>query len=403
MASQENDLSGLKQVDSARSDSTWSDSVQTSLASEVAVQVLPSPDEAASRFPLQVNDNRATDEQHAAAMEALSFGRAFGDYMAIADWTPDLGWFDRRVQAFGPFSLSPAAAVLHYAQEIFEGLKAFRWADGSVWTFRPGFNAARFNRSARRMAMPELPVEDFLGSLVQLVRADERWVPGGEDSSLYLRPFMFADEEFLGVNTAKKFLYAVISSPVGPYFKGGVAPVSIWVTTDFHRAAPGGTGDAKTGGNYASSLLPQQLADEKGYEQVLYLDAQTSTNLEELGGMNVFVVRKDGVVQTPRLNGTILEGGTRGAIIQLLKDQGRTVEEVDVPLVDIVEGIQSGDVVELFACGTAAVVTPIGRLGSADFEIEIGGTEVAVSVLNELGGIQRGTIPDRHGWMYRLV
>ena len=195
----------------------------------------------------------------------------------------------------------------------------------------------------------------------------------------------------------------MISSPVGPYFEDGVAPVSIWVTTDFHRAAPGGTGGAKTGGNYAVSLLPQELAAERGFEQVLYLDAETSTHIEELGGMNVFVVRKDGRVQTPRLTGTILEGGTRGAIIQLLKDRGVEVEQVDIPLDGLLRDINSGEVTEMFACGTAAVITPIGRLAGNDFDITLDGTETALSLLDEMTGIQRGTLPDRHGWMYRLA
>lgn len=370
---------------------------------EVATRDLPDADALAGRFTFYPSENVASPEAHAAAMEKLDFGRAFGDYMAVANWDPQSGWTNKRVTQFAPLTLSPAAAVLHYAQEIFEGMKAFRWADGSIWTFRPGFNAARFNRSARRMAMPEMDIDDFIASLVTTVRADKRWVPGGENTSLYLRPFMFADEEFLGVHTALRYMYVMISSPVGPYFEDGVAPVSIWVTTDFHRAAPGGTGGAKTGGNYAVSLLPQELAAERGFEQVLYLDAETSTHIEELGGMNVFVVRKDGRVQTPRLTGTILEGGTRGAIIQLLKDRGVEVEQVDIPLDGLLRDINSGEVTEMFACGTAAVITPIGRLAGNDFDITLDGTETALSLLDEMTGIQRGTLPDRHGWMYRLA
>lgn len=374
-----------------------------SLEEEVAGQTLPAADQVAKRFPLVPNPNPASDERHAEIMEALDFGVAFGDYMAVADWSVDDGWHDRRVEAFGPLALSPAAAVLHYSQEIFEGLKAFRWEDGSIWTFRPGFNAARLNHSARRMAMPEIPLDDFLGSLVQMVRADERWVPGTQNASLYLRPFMIADEEFLGVGAAQHYKYAVISSPVGPYFKGGMAGVSIWVSTDFNRAAPGGTGDAKTGGNYAASLLPQRLAGEQGFQQVCYLDAATGKNLEELGGMNVFAVKADGTVLTPRLTGTILEGGTRSAIITLLKDRGVKVEELPIPLEWLVSAIQDGEVVEMFACGTAAVVTPISRLAGAGFDVSLQGDTVTREILEELSGIQRGTIPDRHGWMYRLA
>ena len=333
----------------------------------------------------------------------LGFGKKFSDHMFVMDYTEGEGWHDARIVPYGPWEMDPATTVFHYAQEIFEGLKAFRRADGSIWCFRPGFNAARFNQSARRMAMPELDVLDFVGSLVTTVRADKRWVPGAENTSLYLRPFMIADEEFLGVHTALQYRYVLISSPVGPYFKDGVAPVSIWVSTDFHRAAPGGTGDAKTGGNYAASLLPQQLAAKRGYEQVLYLDAKTSTNLEELGGMNVFVVRADGTVQTPRLTGTILEGGTRGALIQLMEDRGIIVEQIDIALTDLLDDIAAGRILEMFACGTAAVITPIGRLAGNDFDITLDGTETALSLLDEMTGIQRGTLPDRHGWMYRLA
>ncbi|WRS29263.1 branched-chain amino acid aminotransferase [Actinomycetaceae bacterium MB13-C1-2] len=376
---------------------------QTELAKEVASQQLPDPDTAAERFPITVNENPSSDEDHATAMEALAFGVNFGDYMAVADWSEKEGWHDQRVVPYGPLDLTPAAAVLHYAQEVFEGMKAYRWADGSVWTFRPGFNAARLNHSARRLAMPEIPPEDFIGSLVQLVRADERWVPGTENSSLYLRPFMIADESFVGVRPAKHYKYVVIETPVGPYFKGGLAPVSIWITREYCRAAPGGTGDAKTGGNYAASLLPQRLASAKGFEQVCYLDPKTGRNLEELGGMNVFVIKKDGTVLTPKLTGSILEGGTRGAIIQLLADKGTEVDETTIELEWLIEAIESGEVVEMFACGTAAVVVPIGQLAGEGFDVKISGDQLTREILDELSGIQHGTVPDRHNWMYQLV
>lgn len=374
-----------------------------SIEDEVRTQTLPPADEVAPLFPLTANLRPATEAEHAAAMEALDFGVAFGDYMAVADWSADRGWHDRRVEAFAPLPLSPAAAVLHYSQEIFEGLKAFRWEDGSIWTFRPGFNAARLNHSARRLAMPEIPLDDFLASLVQTVRADARWVPSGADSSLYLRPFMIADEAFLGVRPARHFKYLMISSPVGPYFKGGMSGVAIWVSSDFNRAAPGGTGDAKTGGNYAASLLPQQLAAKKGFAQVCYLDARSDQNLEELGGMNVFIVKGDGSVLTPKLTGTILEGGTRSAIIQLLADQGVSVEESTVRLDWLVEAIETGEVVEMFACGTAAIVTPISRLAGDGFDVTLGEDALTRRIHGELSGIQRGTTPDKHGWMYRLA
>lgn len=382
---------------------TETSSSRSSLEEEVAGQVLPPASQVAKRFPVTRSPQPATEAEHARVMEELVFGVNFGDHMAVADWSVDEGWHDRRVEPYGPLQLSPAAAVLHYSQEIFEGMKAFRWEDGSIWTFRPGFNAARLNHSARRMAMPEIPLEDFLGSIAQLVDVDQRWVPSTENASLYLRPFMIADEAFVGVRPAHHYKFIVIASPVGPYFKGGMSGVSIWVDSHFNRAAPGGTGDAKTGGNYASSLLPQRLAGEEGFDQVCYLDAQTDTNLEELGGMNVFVVKADGSVLTPRLTGTILEGGTRSAILQLLKDRNVDVREETIPLAWLVQAIESGEVVEMFACGTAAIVTPISRLAGDGFDVAIPGDQVTRGILEELGGIQRGTIEDRHGWMYQLV
>lgn len=369
----------------------------------VASQMLPDNDAAAQRFPLHRNASPTSDAAHRVAMENLAFGKTFGDHMAVMEWDLDHGWNSRRVEAFGPLSLSPAAAVLHYSQEIFEGMKAFRWEDGSVWMFRPGFNSARLNQSAVRMAMPQVELDDFIGSIVQMVRADSRWVPDAPNTSLYLRPFMISTEAFLGVRAAHEYLYAVISSPVGAFFKGGLSPVSIWVTKEFHRAAPGGTGAAKTGGNYAASLLPQRMADERGFEQVCYLDAKSATYLEELGGMNIFAVTKDGDVLTPRLTGTILEGGTRAAIIQLFLDRGIVVKQIPIALDDLVNKIEEGEITELFACGTAAIITPIGRLGSLEFDLTLPGGNVATSVYEQLAAIQRGEAPDPHGWMYRIL
>ncbi len=252
--------------------------------------------------------------------------------MAHARWTQDEGWGQRGIIAYQDLTLSPAAAVLHYGQEIFEGIKAYRHQDGSVWTFRPRYNAARLNASARRMALPEMEEEDIIASLVDLLRADHEWVPGGAGESLYLRPFAFASEPFLGVRPARQVDYYVIASPAGNYFPHGLEPLSIWVSREYHRAGPGGTGAAKTGGNYASSLLPQQEAYEAGCDQVCFLDAATEQNLEELGGMNIMVVDADGSVRTPRLTGSILEGSTRASIITLLRDEGRRVTEETISL-----------------------------------------------------------------------
>ncbi len=359
----------------------------------------------AEAFRIVRNPAALTADAREAALVDLKFGTQFTDHMARITWSKDAGWQDKRVEAYGPLQLDPAAAVLHYAQEIFEGLKVYRWADGSLWSFRPEANAERFNRSAVRLALPELPVEDFIGSIEALLTLDAPWVPGVEESSLYLRPFMFASEAFLGVRPAAVVDYLLIASPVGAYFPGGVKPVSIWVAQGFHRAGPGGTGAAKCGGNYAASLLPQMQAYENGCQQVLFLDARDDRYLEELGGMNVFVVRRDGTVETPRLTGTILEGITRASVIQLLEDDNYKVVEKDITIDEVVAGVDSGDVVEVFACGTAAVVTPVGRLASPSFDVTIGGGEageLTMAIRKRLTDVQYGRAEDAYGWMRRV-
>jgi branched-chain amino acid aminotransferase len=286
------------------------------------------------------------------------FGKYFTDHMVSIDWTLEQGWHDAMLKPYGPLMLDPASSVLHYAQEIFEGLKAYRHPDGSIWTFRPEENAARMQRSAMRLALPQLPTDLFLESIKQLVNADAAWVPGSGEMSMYLRPFMIANESFLGVRSAHRAAYYVIASPAGPYFAKGVAPVMIWLAEDHSRAAYGGTGAAKCGGNYAASLLPQQEAYENGCPQVLFLDSQEGKYVEELGGMNVFLVLKDGTLVTPELTGSILEGVTRKSIIQLARDRGHQVQERKITIDEWRDGIASGQVAEAFACGTAAVVTP---------------------------------------------
>ena len=334
------------------------------------------------------------------------FGKYFTDHMVSIDWTLEQGWHDAALKPYGPLMLDPASSVLHYAQEIFEGLKAYRHPDGSIWTFRPEQNAARMQRSATRLALPPLPTDLFLESIKQLVAADAAWVPGSGEMSLYLRPFMIANESFLGVRSAHRAAYYVIASPAGPYFAKGVAPVMIWLAEDHARAAYGGTGAAKCGGNYAASLLPQQEAYENGCPQVLFLDSQEGKYIEELGGMNVFLVLKDGTLVTPELTGSILEGVTRMSIIQLARDRGHQVQERKITIDEWRDGIASGEITEAFACGTAAVVTPIAALKGRGF---IAGDEHApagkltMSLRQELTDIQSGRLPDRHGWMQRLV
>ncbi|SEF01235.1 branched-chain amino acid aminotransferase [Ruania alba] len=357
-------------------------------------------------YPVHRNLSPCPAEQRQQVLDAPRFGTRFTDHMARARWTPDTGWADRRVEAYGPLRLDPAAAVLHYGQEIFEGLKVYRHGDGSVWAFRPALNAARFAASARRLALPELDTDDFLASIAALVNADVDWVPTLPGSSLYLRPFMIASEAFLGVRPAAQVDYLVIASPAASYFGGGFEPVSIWVADGQHRAGPGGTGAAKCGGNYAASLLPQQQAAEHGCDQVCFLDAATNTLLEEIGSMNVLVVTDDGTVHTPELSGTILSGVTRRSVLDLLREQGRTVSERPIPLAEVREGLREGTVTEVFACGTAAVITPIGRLAGAGFDLTVGDGSpgpITSALHATLTGIQYGTSADVHGWMRRLV
>ena len=383
-------------------DATSTDFASTSLARAAEVPV-PKADAIAGRFPLTANPSPVAEDERARVLANLHFGDYFTDHMAHARWTQGEGWGDYGVVPYGELSLSPATAVLHYGQEIFEGIKAYRHDDGSVWTFRPRYNAARLNASARRLALPELPEDDFVASLVDLVRADAAWVPSGEGESLYLRPFAFASEAFLGVRPSKVVDYYVIASPSGSYFTNGLEPISIWVTTEYHRAGRGGTGAAKTGGNYASSLLPQQEAYAQGCDQVCFLDDVSQRNLEELGGMNIMVVDADGTVRTPRLTGTILEGSTRSAIIRLLRDSGRSVVEDTISLQGLLADIESGRVSEVFACGTAAVVVPLGHLKGEGFDARIEGSEVTRQIHDRLTSIQAGHAEDPYGWMYQLV
>ena len=383
-------------------DAASTDFASTSLARAAEVPV-PEADAIAGRFPLTANPSPVADDERKAILAGLHFGDSFTDHMAHARWKQGEGWGDYGVIPYGDLSLSPATAVLHYGQEIFEGIKAYRHDDGSVWTFRPRYNAARLNASAWRLALPELAEEDFVASLVDLVRADAAWVPSGEGESLYLRPFAFASEAFLGVRPSKVVDYYVIASPSGSYFTHGLEPISIWVTTEYHRAGRGGTGAAKTGGNYASSLLPQQEAYAQGCDQVCFLDDVSQKNLEELGGMNIMVVDADGTVRTPQLTGTILEGSTRSAIIRMLRDSGRNVVEDTISLEGLLADIESGRVSEVFACGTAAVVVPLGHLKGEGFDARIEGSEVTRQIHDRLTSIQSGHAEDPYGWMYQLV
>ena len=360
-------------------------------------------------FPLSFALTPSAAMRHEMEREEIladpGFGKHFTDHMVTIDWAIDQGWHDARVTPYGPLTLDPAAAVLHYGQEVFEGLKAYRHADGSIWTFRPEANARRMQRSAHRLALPELSVPDFIESLKQLIAVDGDWVPSAPETSLYFRPFMIANEVFLGVRAAHRVSFMLIASPAGAYFTQGVAPDKIWLTEDFSRAGRGGTGSAKCGGNYASSLLPQVEAYENGCAQVLFLDAETGTHINELGGMNVFFVHKNGKLVTPALTGTILEGITRDSILTLARDRGLEVEERHVSIQEWQDGVESGEITEVFACGTAAVITPICQLLGRDLSIgdeNASAGELTMSLRKELTDIQYGRLPDRHGWLTRL-
>jgi branched-chain amino acid aminotransferase len=360
----------------------------------------------APAFTIVPADSPVPAEERSRLIADPGFGRVFTDHMAMIRYSSERGWYDPQVTARRPIVVDSAMSVLHYAQEIFEGMKAYRHADGRIALFRPDANARRLQDSARRMAMPELPAELFVESVNALVRADRDWIPDGEEASLYLRPFMFASEVFLGVKPADEFIYAVIASAVGGYFKKGAPSVSVWATREYTRAAPGGTGAAKTGGNYAASLIALAEANRNGCEQVVFLDAVERRWVEELGGMNVFFVFEDGSLQTPPLGGTILAGITRDSLIRLARDQGLTVREEPYSIDQWRADAQSGRLTEAFACGTAAVVTPIGSVKSAEGEFSIGGQSVGPMtqrLRSLLVGIQRGRAADPHGWVHYVA
>ncbi|AKV58038.1 branched-chain amino acid aminotransferase [Corynebacterium riegelii] len=361
-------------------------------------------------FSITKTDNPVSDAERQAILENPAFGKTFTDHMVSIEWTEEDGWHDARVRPYGPISLDPATSVLHYGQAIFEGLKAYRHEDGSITTFRPEQNAARFQHSAHRLAMPELPEETFIEAIKQLVTVDQDWVPAaGGEAALYLRPFMISTEETLGVKPSSSYTFYLIASPAGAYFSGGIKPVSVWISKEYVRAAPGGTGDAKFAGNYAASLLAQAEAEEKGCDQVVWLDAIERKYIEEMGGMNLMFVEGSGdnaKLITPALSGSLLAGITRKSLLQVAEDLGYAPEERKITVDDWRNGAESGQITETLACGTAAVITPVGRVLSADGEFTINNNEagpITLQLRERLRGIQNGTVEDTHGWNYRLV
>jgi len=335
----------------------------------------------------------------------LVFGKRFTDRMFVMEYDSGRGWHTARIQPYAPFSMDPAAMVLHYAQEIFEGLKAFRRDDGSVALFRPADNVARFNRSARRMCMPEVDEGFFLDALKQLVQLEAAWVPRSEGTSLYIRPTMIANEPMLGVRPADQYLCYIILSPVGAYYRGGLAPVKIWISDHYVRAAHGGTGEVKTGGNYAASLFAAREAAAQGFDQVLWLDAKDKRYVEEVGSMNMCFVF-DGKLVTSPLSGTILDGITRRSILTLAEEMGLKIEQRALSVDEIFDGIDSGKLQEAFGTGTAVVVSPVGQFTYQGRTATLGDGkttgEVTRKLYDTLTGMQYGRLSDRHGWIVPL-
>ncbi|HEX9022442.1 MAG TPA: branched-chain amino acid aminotransferase [Geobacteraceae bacterium] len=335
----------------------------------------------------------------------LSFGRIFTDRMLLAEWENGRGWVDARIEPYGPFLLDPACMVFHYGQEIFEGLKAYKWHDGTIALFRPEMNARRFNRSAERMCMPDVPEELFVKGIEELLRLERDWIPSAAGTSLYIRPTMIAVEPALGVKPADRYYFYVILSPVGAYYPAGFNPVRIMVEDKYVRAVPGGTGDAKTGGNYAASLKAALEAKKKGFEQVLWLDGAQHRFVEEVGSMNMFFAYGDLVVTAP-LTGSILGGITRDSVVKLSGTLGFRVEERQIDINELTADIASGKVTEAFGSGTAAVITPVGHLAYRDQVRQIGNGGVGrltQKLYDTLTGIQYGRIEDGFGWIRKIA
>lgn len=346
-------------------------------------------------LPLTNPKPRPADENQ------LGFGKVFTDRMLVMEYAAGRGWHSARIQPYGPLPLEPSCAVLHYAQEIFEGLKAFRRADGSIAMFRPKDNIRRFNRSAARMCMPEVDEHFFLDAIRQLVRLESDWIPRLPGNSLYIRPTMIATDPYLGVKPSDTYLCYVILSPVGAYYKNGFQPVKILVADQHVRSAQGGTGEAKTGGNYAASLKASMEAAERGFDQVMWLDAAHRRFVEEVGSMNIcFVV--DGKVVTSPLSGTILDGITRRSVLTLLKDLGVEAEERALSIEEVLATAENGRMSEAFGTGTAAVVSPVGQFTFHHHTATVGNGQIGpltLKLYEQLTGIQYGRIADRYGWV----
>ena len=334
----------------------------------------------------------------------LKFGTIFTDHMFIMNYETGKGWFDPRVVPYQPIVLEPSAMVFHYGQEMFEGLKAYRADDGRVLLFRPDMNAKRTNNTNKRLCIPELPIEDFVEAVKAVVKVDEAWVPNKPGTSLYIRPFIIATDPFLGVRPSDTYQFIIILSPVGPYYPEGLNPVKIWIEDDYVRAVKGGIGEAKTGGNYVASMAAQMKAHDAGYSQVLWLDGVERKYIEEVGAMNI-CFKINGKVVTPALNGSILPGVTRDSVINMCKYWGLEVEERKVSVDELVAAARSGELEEVFGTGTAAVISPVGKLRYKDDVMTIGDGGIgAVSqrLYDTITGIQTGALKDPFGWRVEI-
>lgn len=332
----------------------------------------------------------------------IKFGSVFTDHMFIMEYSKELGWHNERIQPYQPISLDPASSILHYGQEVFEGMKAYKDKDGKITMFRPRENFKRINFSNERIMIPKIDEEKVLSYLTELIRLEADWIPTGEGESLYIRPTIFASEPALGVHVSKEYIMFIILSPVGAYYSRGLSPVKLYVEDFYVRTAKGGTGQTKFGGNYASSLKASDEAEKHGYDQVLWLDAQNKKYVEEVGSMNIFFV-SGGEVITPSLEGSILAGITRMSIIELLRSKGYKVTEKMIAIDEIIKGIQNGKVTECFGTGTAAVISPVGVIGYKGKDYALNGkTNIAKDAYSTLTDIQRGNVPDAFNWLYRI-
>lgn len=345
-----------------------------------------------------------TPKQKPSKGQKLGFGKIFTDHMFMMNYTEGKGWYDPRIVPFQNLTMSPAAMVFHYGQEMFEGLKAYRGEDGKTYLFRPDMNAKRTNVTNERLCIPYLPEEDFVQAVSAVVKLDQDWIPEGKGTSLYIRPFIIATDEFLGVAPSENYLFVVILSPSGAYYESGLEPVGIWIEDEYVRAVRGGMGYTKTGGNYAASLKAQVKAHDAGYSQVLWLDGVERKYIEEVGAMNIFF-KIDGKVVTPMLNGSILPGITRDSVIHLCKEWGIPTEERKISIDEIDEAYKSGKLEEVFGTGTAAVISPVGKLRWKDEIMEINGGkigELSQKIYDTVTGIQLGKLPDTHGWRHEV-